>query len=116
MRIAEGVFEKGKLLTEEEKGLPAGAFGTGRVWRKELFEDVEHAGHIVIWTLEPGGQAPLHLEKSDEVFIVISGEMVTWNHTEEAVLKTGQASLTLSGEYHGLRNDSNDLLVVLIVY
>ncbi len=116
MRIEEAVFERGKLLIEEEKGLPAGTLGTGRVWRKELFEDVEHSGHIVIWTLEPGGQAPLHLEKNDEVFIVISGEMVTWNHTEEHILTAGQASLTLSGEYHGLRNDSDDLLVVLIVY
>lgn len=116
MRFEEGAFEKGKLLTEEAVGVPKGALGTGKIWRKSLFESEGLDLKVVVLTFEPGGQAPLHLEYNDEVFLVHSGTMVTWGKDVERTLSAGEASLTASGQWHGLRNDSDETAVVIVIY
>jgi quercetin dioxygenase-like cupin family protein len=116
MRIERGAFEKGKLLTEEAVGVPEGSLGTGRIWRKLLFEEHSLDLKVVIFYVEPGGRVPLHLEYNEEIFLVQSGKMTTWDKEEEHTLSAGEASLTLGGEYHAFRNDTDEDLIVLIIY
>lgn len=58
----------------------------------------------------------MHLEHNDEIFLVQSAKMTTFDKTEEQTLSAGEATLTLKGEYHGFRNDTDENLTVLVIY
>jgi quercetin dioxygenase-like cupin family protein len=116
MRIEKECFEKGSLLKEEAIGLPPGTLGTGRIWRKSIFEGHNLDLKVVFFCVEPGGRIPLHLEYNDEIFLVQSGKMTAWDKEEEYLLNPGEATLTLAGEYHAFRNDTNEDLILLVIY
>jgi mannose-6-phosphate isomerase-like protein (cupin superfamily) len=66
--------------------------------------------------LHPGSEIGYHLQEKEEIYYIVSGEGelkvndVTYN------VKSGDAILTHSGNYHGLKQKGNHDLIVIIDY
>lgn len=67
-------------------------------------------------TLKPGSSIGYHLQKEDEIYYVISGNGKMKMNGETFAVKPGDAILTKSGSSHGIAPNSDNDLVILIVY
>ena len=68
------------------------------------------------YCLLPGQAQKIHSHASeDKVYIVLVGEAVCHVAGEEQVLKAGEACIARATEAHGIRNDSDENVVALVV-
>jgi mannose-6-phosphate isomerase-like protein (cupin superfamily) len=68
-----------------------------------------------IYGLEPGQAQKGHVHgEQDKIYIVLDGRGTFQVGTEEQVLGTGQAVMAPSGEQHGVRNDTQQRLTLLV--
>ena len=69
-----------------------------------------------LYALLPGQAQKVHAhEGSDKVYYVLEGEVVVRIGDEEALLVPGMAALARSGEAHGVRNESANPALLLVV-
>ncbi|MEO7768450.1 MAG: cupin domain-containing protein [Ferruginibacter sp.] len=66
--------------------------------------------------LHPGSSIGYHLQKSNEIYYIISGAGEMKMNGETLPVKGGDAILTLPGSSHGLTPTGNEDLVVIINY
>ncbi|WP_234553903.1 cupin domain-containing protein [Thermus caliditerrae] len=69
-----------------------------------------------LYALLPGQTQKVHAhEGSDKVYYVLEGEVVVRIGEEEALLVPGMAALARAGEAHGVRNESANPALLLVV-
>ncbi|MFD3005724.1 cupin domain-containing protein [Thermus tengchongensis] len=69
-----------------------------------------------LYALLPGQAQKVHAhEGSDKVYYVLEGEVVVRIGEEEALLVPGMAALARAGEAHGVRNESANPALLLVV-
>ncbi|WP_105317973.1 cupin domain-containing protein [Thermus tenuipuniceus] len=69
-----------------------------------------------LYALLPGQAQKVHAhEGSDKVYYVLEGEVVVRIGKEEVLLVPGMAALARSGETHGVRNESANPALLLVV-
>ncbi|WP_038057867.1 cupin domain-containing protein [Thermus amyloliquefaciens] len=69
-----------------------------------------------LYALLPGQAQKVHVhEGSDKAYYVLEGEVVVRIGEEEALLVPGMAALARSGEAHGVRNESANPALLLVV-
>ena len=66
--------------------------------------------------LKPGSAIGYHLQKSDEIYHILSGTGEMQMNGESFPVTTGDAILTRPGSSHGLKPAGNEELVVMIAY
>ena len=66
--------------------------------------------------MEPGAEVPLHRHRVQEAFYIVEGSGTALVGEEEIAVKAGDALLTLAGDLHGFRNDSNHKLKMVFFY
>jgi mannose-6-phosphate isomerase-like protein (cupin superfamily) len=66
--------------------------------------------------LHPGSSIGYHLQEKHEVYYVISGNGTMEMNGKSFTVTAGDAILTQPGSHHGLRNDREGDLTILIVY
>lgn len=66
--------------------------------------------------LHPGSSIGYHLQEEDEVYYVISGSGEMTMNGKSFTVTTGDAILTRPGSYHGLVNNTNSDLAIIINY
>ena len=66
--------------------------------------------------LHPGSAIGYHLQKSDEIYYILSGRAELTMNGEKSIVESGTAILTRSGASHGLRQTGSEDLVIFIVY
>lgn len=83
---------------------------------------------VMLYHLEPGASEGEHFHDADdpescspgrsseEMYIVISGEVVFTVDGEPTVLRAGDAVYTPTGERHGVRNDSDRPAELVLVF
>ena len=90
--------------------------GKGEVSIQTIFTPDEYKGKarlIARIKLNPGSSIGMHEHvNEEEIYYVTKGEAVLTDSTldKEVVLKEGDASLTLGGQSHAIRNDSSDVM------
>jgi mannose-6-phosphate isomerase-like protein (cupin superfamily) len=68
-----------------------------------------------IYGLEPGQAQKGHVHvDQDKIYIVLDGRGTFQVGTEERVLSQGQAVMAPAGEQHGVRNDTQQRLTLLV--
>ncbi|MEZ4632967.1 MAG: cupin domain-containing protein [Deinococcales bacterium] len=68
------------------------------------------------YCLLPGQSQKIHSHaKEDKVYIVLEGEVICHIDGEEALLSEGQATIAYAHSPHGVRNDSLQKSVLLVV-
>ncbi|ETN87401.1 cupin [Thermus scotoductus] len=69
-----------------------------------------------LYALLPGQAQKVHAHEGfDKVYYVLEGEVVVRIGDEEALLVPGMAALARSGEAHGVRNESANPALLLVV-
>ncbi|TBH20186.1 cupin domain-containing protein [Thermus thermamylovorans] len=69
-----------------------------------------------LYALLPGQTQRVHVhEGSDKVYYVLEGEVVVQVGEEEALLAPGMAALARAGVPHGVRNESANPALLLVV-
>ncbi|WP_038045539.1 cupin domain-containing protein [Thermus caliditerrae] len=69
-----------------------------------------------LYALLPGQAQKVHAhEGSDKAYYVLEGEVVVRIGEEEALLVPGMAALARAGEAHGVRNESANPALLLVV-
>lgn len=69
-----------------------------------------------LYALLPGQAQKVHAHPgSDKVYYVLEGEVVVQVGEEEALLAPGMAALARAGEPHGVRNESANPALLLVV-
>lgn len=66
--------------------------------------------------LKPGSSIGYHLQETDEVYYILSGNGEMKMNGETFLVKAGDAILTRPGSSHGLKPTGNNDLTVLITY
>ncbi|MFD0939587.1 cupin domain-containing protein [Pedobacter boryungensis] len=66
--------------------------------------------------LKPGSSIGYHLQKEDEIYYILSGNGKMKMNGETFPVKAGDAILTRPGSSHGIEPNTNNDLVILIVY
>ena len=66
--------------------------------------------------LKPGSSIGYHLQETDEVYYILSGNGEVKMNRETFNVKGGDAILTRPGSSHGLKPTGNDDLTVIIAY
>lgn len=93
--------------------------GSGPVTLTYLFQSDEFLGKARLCariTLEPGSSIGYHEHiDEDEIYFILQGQAVLSDSTipDEQVLNAGDASITLGGQSHAIRNDGADRLELL---
>jgi quercetin dioxygenase-like cupin family protein len=93
--------------------------GTGDVQIIHLFRAGEYQGKARLYAriiLEPGCSIGMHEHVGEEeIYVVIRGQAVLTDSTleNEQVMAPGDASLTLSGQKHAIRNDGTETLEIM---
>ena len=93
--------------------------GSGEVQIIHLFRAGEYKGKARLYAriiLEPGCSIGLHEHVGEEeIYVVIRGQAVLTDSTldQEQVMEPGDASLTLSGQTHAIRNDGTETLEIM---
>jgi quercetin dioxygenase-like cupin family protein len=93
--------------------------GQGEVQIIHLFKPDEFRGKARLYArviLEPGSSIGMHEHVGEEeIYTVIRGEAVLTDSTleSEKIMRPGDASLTLSGESHAIRNDGAETLEIM---
>ena len=106
------------MMSETKVGLRGGA---GQVQMTHLFQSGEFKGKSRLCakiTLEPGSSIGYHEHvDEDEIYYILKGQAVFVDSTAgaEVLLNPGDASVTLSGQSHAIRNDSADTVEILAV-
>jgi len=99
---------------EAKKVLDAIAFSEEKMKKNALFES-EHMFYD-LYCLRPGQAQKVHAhESSDKVYQVVRGTARLMVGDEEADLEAGHAAIARAGVPHGVRNDSEGDLVLLVV-
>jgi oxalate decarboxylase/phosphoglucose isomerase-like protein (cupin superfamily) len=93
--------------------------GEGRVGVEWYFRETSALPtSVMLYHLEPGTEEGEHLhlegdadscspDSQDELYLVVSGEVVMTVDDESAVLRSGDAVYVPAGPRHGVRNDSD---------
>ncbi len=85
---------------------------------KWLIKRKDGASHyeMMVFTISPGGEIPLHTHKDmeHEIFI-IAGEGILNTGNEEIAVKKGNAILIQPGEKHGFINTGKELFSFICV-
>lgn len=69
-----------------------------------------------LYALLPGQAQKAHThEGSEKVYYVLEGEVVVTIGEEEALLAPGMAAIARSGQVHGVRNESANPALLLVV-
>ncbi|NLM77429.1 MAG: cupin domain-containing protein [Ruminococcaceae bacterium] len=111
------MFRKAEEMIRETRSQMRG--GQGEVELVHLFQAGEYKGKARLFvriTLQPGCSIGLHEHVGEEeIYTVIRGEAVLTDSTlpEEQIMRPGDASLTLSGESHAIRNNGRETLEML---
>jgi mannose-6-phosphate isomerase-like protein (cupin superfamily) len=83
---------------------------------------------VMLYHLEPGAEEGEHLHDADdpascspgrsseELYLVISGEVVMTVGGERTVLRAGDAAYAATGERHGVRNESDAPAELVLVF
>ncbi|MBP8989143.1 MAG: cupin domain-containing protein [Clostridia bacterium] len=93
--------------------------GNGEVQIIHLFRQGEFKGNARMYArliLEPGCSIGLHEHVGEEeIYTVIRGQAVLTDSTldQEQMMNPGDASLTLSGQSHAIRNDGSETLEIM---
>lgn len=93
--------------------------GTGDVQIIHLFRAGEYKGKARLYAriiLEPGCSIGMHEHVGEEeIYAVIRGQAILTDSTleNEQVMGPGDASLTLSGQKHAIRNDGTNTLEIM---
>ena len=68
-----------------------------------------------IYCFEPGQEQKGHVHgNQDKVYIVLEGQGTFQVGTDHRMLKAGQGTLAQAGEEHGVKNHTNQRLMVLV--
>ncbi|MBX3238047.1 MAG: cupin domain-containing protein [Nitrospiraceae bacterium] len=68
-----------------------------------------------VYCFEPGQEQKGHIHgEQDKVYIVLEGQGTFQVGASKQVLKAGQGTMAPAGEEHGVRNDSDHRLKVLV--
>ena len=93
--------------------------GQGQVALTHLFKPGEFQGKARLCariTLEPGCSIGFHEHvHEEEIYYIISGQAVLTDSAvgSDQTLRAGDASITLDGQRHAIRNDSQETLELL---
>ena len=69
-----------------------------------------------VYCLEPGQAQKVHAhEGSDKIYYLLEGQGRITIGSEEKELKAGEITIAPSGEVHGVRNHTQEPLVMLVV-
>ena len=102
--------------------------GEGRLAIEWYFRDTTNlAANVMLYHFEPGVEEGEHLHEagnddscstysSDEMYVVIEGELVMTLGDERAVLGVGDAMYAPHGSLHGVRNESDAVARLLLVF
>ncbi|MFC7619474.1 cupin domain-containing protein [Microlunatus sp. GCM10028923] len=82
---------------------------------------------IMLYHLEPGAEEGLHLHRSgdetscspgdsEELYLVVSGEVVITIDGERAVLRPGDAAYAPAGSRHGVANESAEPAELVLAF
>lgn len=96
--------------------------GSGNVQLTHLFQSGEFKGKSRLCakiTLEPGCSIGYHEHvDEDEIYYVLKGQAVFVDSTAddaEVLMNPGDASVTLSGQSHAIRNDGAETVEILAI-
>ena len=95
--------------------------GSGQIQMTHLFQSGEFKGKSRLCarlTLEPGCSIGYHEHiDEDEIYYILNGQAVFVDSTADAevFLNPGDASVTLSGQSHAIRNDGVETVVILAI-
>jgi mannose-6-phosphate isomerase-like protein (cupin superfamily) len=88
-------------------------FDEGKMQKITLFES--HRMFADLYCLLPGQEQRAHThQENDKVYVVLEGEGVFLVGTLEQRIGTGGCCIAPAGEPHGVRNDSDAGLVLLV--
>ena len=102
--------------------------GAGRIGVEWYFkETTKLQASVMLYHLEPGAEEGQHFhlggddascspDSSDEIYVVISGEVVMTAGDGRRVLRPGDALYAPSGELHGVRNESDQPAELILVF
>lgn len=92
--------------------------GTGEILFREAFkkEDFEsNLVHLHETTVFPNSTIGCHLhEGNEEIYYILEGEGIMTVDNEERQVEPGDAIITHSGSYHGLVNNTDKNLKILV--
>ncbi len=99
--------------------------GDGQVQITHIYKPGEFKGRARMCakiTLEPGCSIGLHEHlNEEEIYYIIRGQAILTDSTEvgEQILNPGDASITLGGQSHAIRNNGSEpveLLALILMY
>ena len=108
------VLQQEKTILRSESGPHDGG---GKTTVAAFFENVpDHKIGFKKRTLHPGSSIGYHLQKTDEVYYILSGTGEMMMNGNKFSVTAGDAILTRPGSSHGLKTTGNTDLALLIVY
>lgn len=92
--------------------------GAGRVGVEWYFRESALPTSVMLYHLEPGAEEGSHfhlegdpdscsVESQDELYLVVSGEVVMIVDGERTILRSGDATYVPAGPVHGVKNESD---------
>jgi mannose-6-phosphate isomerase-like protein (cupin superfamily) len=102
--------------------------GAGRVGVEWYFRDrTELPSSVMLYHFEPGAEEGSHLhlagdpascsvESTDELYVVVAGEVVMTVAEEQTVLRSGDAVYVPQGVRHGVKNESDAPAELVLVF
>ncbi len=114
-------FDPQKYIIEKEddiaKEQPAPHRGGGNSVGYSFFQDAkDYKTAFKKRVLKEGAAIGYHTQKEDEVYYIVSGKGIMTLNDKPYEVYPGDAILTRIGSSHGLKNNSKEDLVVIIVY
>ena len=92
-------------------------FGGGQTIGYSFFNDVEGLNFVFRKrVLKPGSEIMYHLQKSHEIYYILEGVGEMKINDDIFSVRSGDAVLTLPGNYHGLKPEEDGEIVILIMY
>lgn len=102
--------------------------GAGRVGIEWYFRDVTALPtSVMLYRLEPGAEEGVHLhldgdprscsvESLDELYVIVTGELVVTVGDERSELRAGDALYVPAGVAHGVRNESAEPAELVLLF
>jgi oxalate decarboxylase/phosphoglucose isomerase-like protein (cupin superfamily) len=102
--------------------------GEGRVGVEWYFRDTSALpASVMLYHLEPGTEEGVHLhlegdpascspDSQDELYLVVSGEVVLTVGDDSATLRSGDSVYVPAGPRHGVRNESDSPAELVLVF
>jgi mannose-6-phosphate isomerase-like protein (cupin superfamily) len=101
--------------------------GDGELTLERYFADSRLPARVVRYRFEPGTSEGAHLhaegdpescteEDSEELYVVLSGELVMTSAGERTTLRAGDAAYVPTAELHGIANESDRPAELILVW